>query len=247
MKTSRVTLSVGLLAGLILLPAAGQGKSKKPRQPREREPEAVRQVVECIITRENELIQTLRGYRPRVETYLQSVHPDPELGAVPVNDNYYFGRLEFDRKAGTRSFLPRPGSNPLLRFIVPPFLGEAIQRPFKFDYEMNSFARATLVDYRGLDREHYEFQLVRSEFLSEVRCLVLDVLPLPHAGPGRSKGGIWSKTRITPSSGSRVSVSMPRSSTFISISIAGGKICNPDCGSRFTSTPKSQTLDRPRC
>ena len=47
------------------------------------------------------------------------------------------------------------------------------------------------IDNDGFDRQNYKFDYVRREFLGEVRCLVFDVTPQPHAGKGRFLGRIW--------------------------------------------------------
>ena len=52
------------------------------------------QVLDAAIANERELAATLESHRPVVETYLQTVKPDPVMGVVPVRDNYFFGRLE---------------------------------------------------------------------------------------------------------------------------------------------------------
>ena len=187
MKVFTVALSAWLLAGLTLPAVEGQAKTKGPKEPREKESEAARLVVDRTIAREKDLIRTLQNYHPRVETYLQGYQLDPELGAIPTNDNYFLGRLEFGKDMESRSFLPQSGSGVLL----PHFFSRAVRKAFKFQYELDSFAQAALVDYQGLDREHYQFQFVRSEFLGDVRCLVFDVLPQRHAGRGRFKGRIW--------------------------------------------------------
>ena len=44
-----------------------------------------------------------------------------------------------------------------------------------------------------LDRQHYQFDYVRREFLGDVRCVVFDVTPLPKSGKGRFKGRIWAE------------------------------------------------------
>jgi hypothetical protein len=190
MRVSRVVLGAWLLSALILLALEGSAQSKRRQELQEQEPEAVRLVVARMITRENELTRTLQDYRPRIETYLQGYRPDSELGAVPVNDYYFLGRLVFDEDTGTRSFLRKSSLGG-----VPRFFGGIIKRPFRFQYEMDSFAEAALVDGQGFNREHYEFQFVRSEFLGDVRCLVFDVLPGRHAGTGRFKGRIWVEDR----------------------------------------------------
>ena len=43
----------------------------------------------------------------------------------------------------------------------------------------------------GFDRQHYQFDYVRREFLGEVRCVVFDITPLPKSGKGRFKGRVW--------------------------------------------------------
>jgi hypothetical protein len=49
------------------------------------------------------------------------------------------------------------------------------------------------IDTSGFDRQHYQFEYVRREFLGEVRCVVFDVTPLPKSGKGRFKGRIWAE------------------------------------------------------
>ena len=73
-----------VLCGLSGVPttAADEGSSSLER------------VLEAVVANERELAETLERYRPLVETYLQTVKPDPVLGFVPVKDNYFFGRLE---------------------------------------------------------------------------------------------------------------------------------------------------------
>jgi len=166
MKNSRVFLSVGLLAGVFLLPVEGQGGAKKPREPQQQESAAVRALEDRIMARENALAQTLRKYRPRVETYLQEVRPDPDWGVVPDNDRYFLGQLEFDKGVEARSFLSKPGFGFLSRVFGSLSI---VTRPFRYDFEIDSFAQASLVDYKGLDRQHYQLQFVRSAFLGDLK------------------------------------------------------------------------------
>jgi hypothetical protein len=186
MKKYRFTTSTWLLVGLLLIPAAGRATPKKSKQPREKEPEVVRQLVDRIIVRENEMMKVLPKYSPRVETYLQNYRPDPDLGVVAVSDKYYFGRLAYDQRIESRSFLPEHRYGFLPRFLV-----KAVKRPFVFNYDLDSFVQATLVDPRGLDRAHYRFRFVRREFLGDVRCLIFDVIPEGKSRTGTFKGRIW--------------------------------------------------------
>ena len=188
MTNSRIFLSVGLLAGLSLFPGEGQGGAEKPREAQQEESPAVRAVVDRIMARENALAQTLQKYRPRVETYIQEVRPDPDWGVVPHNDRYFLGQLEFDKGVEVRSFLHKPQFGLLSRMFGH---RSFVRRLFKFKFDIDSFAQASLVDYKGLDRKHYQFQFVRSTFLGDLRCLLFDVSPRRHAGTGRFKGRIW--------------------------------------------------------
>jgi hypothetical protein len=100
--------------------------------------------------------------------------------------------MEFDKSVGSRSFLPQSQ----LRFkVLPRFLTNALGRPFKFHYGVDSFVQAALIDPKGLDRERYQFRFVRREFLGDVRCLVFDVIPQRHSGSGRFKGRMWVEDR----------------------------------------------------
>ena len=54
----------------------------------------VAQAVDKIIAQEQAEVQELRQYSPLVETYIQLVRPDKELGSVPASDRYFLGRAE---------------------------------------------------------------------------------------------------------------------------------------------------------
>ena len=47
------------------------------------------------------------------------------------------------------------------------------------------------MDTARFDRQHYQFDFVRREFLGDVRCLVFDVTPRSHSGTGLFEGRIW--------------------------------------------------------
>src|SRR5258708_17588297 len=54
----------------------------------------VAQVVDKIVAQEHAEMNAIRKYSPLVETYIQTVRPDKELGAVPNGDKYFLGRAE---------------------------------------------------------------------------------------------------------------------------------------------------------
>lgn len=149
----------------------------EPRANSQESPEFTR-VVNQIIARENELVKTLKNYNPRMEVYIQDMRPDPELGAVPVNDHYFLGRLQFQRNRTltVKSLLPEPGVGTR---ILKDISGQ-ITQVFKLRYQPSAFLFSLVMDNTRFDRQHYDFQFVRRQYLGDVRCLVFDVKPKPH-------------------------------------------------------------------
>src|SRR6202021_2740830 len=58
---------------------------------------SVTAVVDKIVTQEQVEVQMLRRYSPLVETYIQTVRPDKELGAVPDGARYFLGPPDLAR------------------------------------------------------------------------------------------------------------------------------------------------------
>lgn len=48
-----------------------------------------------MIAREHEQIKTIERYAPIIETYIQEVKPDKQLGIVPKTDIYFLGQADF--------------------------------------------------------------------------------------------------------------------------------------------------------
>jgi len=72
------------------------------------QPATIEQVVDKIIDREHEFLKNLGQYRPMVETYIQNVRPDQELGLVPDGDYYYLGRMDMSKSLTQTSYLIPP-------------------------------------------------------------------------------------------------------------------------------------------
>ena len=53
---------------------------------------SINQVIDRIVQRENEEMKTLHQYEPIVETYVQDLRPDNELGMMSITDHYFLGR-----------------------------------------------------------------------------------------------------------------------------------------------------------
>src|SRR5580704_10724323 len=57
-------------------------------------PTTMDQVVDRFIEREHALMKALSNRTPVVETYLQDLTADPQLGPVPSGDHYFLGRMD---------------------------------------------------------------------------------------------------------------------------------------------------------
>src|SRR5579863_9270082 len=53
---------------------------------------ALSQIVDRIVTTEKAEMNTLKPFTPLVETYIQNLKGDNNLGAVPAGDKYFLGR-----------------------------------------------------------------------------------------------------------------------------------------------------------
>lgn len=151
------------------------------------QPVTEQQVINAIIAREHQEVATLRHYSPIVETYIQDLKWDPQLGAVPAKDHYYLGVADLSRGVADRTML-RDANAGLLRKLNPikdltSLLGNS--------YVPAGFLQMIFVDPVDFDLQHYKFEYVRREFLGAVKCLVFDVTPLPKSGDGRFQGRIW--------------------------------------------------------
>jgi peptidase M48-like protein len=151
----------------------------------DQQPTTLDQVVDRVVSREVALMNSLRQFSPLVETYVQNMKPDKDLGAVPAGDKYFLGRAELDKGVELRPLSEKSGKMHRLFGGVGGFFS------FGMQYLPRGFLQMIYVDMNGFDRQHYNFDYVRREFLGEVRCLVFDVTPLPKAGKGRFVGRIW--------------------------------------------------------
>jgi len=144
------------------------------------QPTSLEQIITRINQRETQFAQNMRNYSPMVETYIQDIRPDAELGEVPVGDTYFLGRLDLSRGFATASFVP-DRSGWFHRMFGP---------LTKMKYNAAGFAVIS-PDENQLDSAHYDFTFVRREFLGDVRCLVFDVVPRKGTGQGRFLGRLW--------------------------------------------------------
>ena len=142
-------------------------------------------VIDRVITNENRANQQIKQYTPLVETYIQNLKPDKDLGYTPAGDKYFLGRADFSKGVSLVSLTDVNGKGKKIFGSIGNFFSFAMQ------FLPDGFLQMIFIDTNGFDKQHYKFDYVRREFLGEVRCLVFDVTPQDKAGKGRFLGRIW--------------------------------------------------------
>src|SRR6266480_1646426 len=142
-------------------------------------------VIDRVITNENRANQQVKQYTPLVETYIQNLKPDKDLGYTPAGDKYFLGRADFSKGVSLVSLTDINGKGKKIFGSIGNFFSFAMQ------FLPDGFLQMIFIDTNGFDKQHYKFDYVRREFLGEVRCLVFDVTPQDKAGKGRFLGRIW--------------------------------------------------------
>ncbi|MGB6484442.1 MAG: hypothetical protein WBE86_13230 [Candidatus Acidiferrales bacterium] len=147
------------------------------------------QVISAILAREHQEVATLRHYSPIVETYVQDMRWDQQLGIVPEKDHYYLGVAGLSQGVEDRTMLPNANAGFMHRLNPIKDLTSLLGN----SYVPTGFLQMIFVDPIDFDKQHYKFDYVRREFLGSVRCVVFDVTPLPKSGNGRFQGRIWAE------------------------------------------------------
>jgi hypothetical protein len=160
----------------------------QPGNPGDSTVTTVNQAIDRMIAREHDENATVRRYNPIIETYIQDMKPDQNLGSIPVKDHYFLGQANLSKGVVDTSMLDKKKGkmselNPLSH----------VSDFFTSSYIPEGFLQMIYIDTTAFDRQHYQFDYVGREFLGEVRCLVFDVTPLPKSGKGRFKGRVWAE------------------------------------------------------
>jgi Peptidase family M48 len=179
---SKNILTLALSASVSVAAFAGPKPSPTPApdQPRTSE-----QVIDRFVSNEQRLYGQMHNYQPLVETYIQNLKPDKDLGQVPAGDKYFLGRANFTKGV---NLVPLTDTGSKGRKVI-----GSVGNFFSFAMQFlpDGFLQMIFIDTNGFDKQHYKFDYVRREFLGEVRCLVFDVTPTEKSGKGRFKGRIW--------------------------------------------------------
>jgi Peptidase family M48 len=147
-------------------------------------PTEMDQVVDRAIKREHALMEMLNTRTPIVETYLQDLKFDPQVGPVPVQDHYFLGRMDLGETVDRREYLSKDTS------FEKHLLG-GFNRLYKLEYKPMGFSWMIYADRDDFNRQTYDFKYVHREFLGDVRCIVFEVSAKKGSGNGRFRGRIW--------------------------------------------------------
>jgi hypothetical protein len=147
-------------------------------------PTTMDQVVDRAIEREHALVEMLKTRTPFVETYLQNLKFDRQLGPIPVQDHYFLGRMDLGDSLDRRDYLSKDTS-------FESHLMGGFTKLFKYEYKPLGFSWMIYADRNDFNRKTYDFKYVHREFLGDVRCIVFDVSAKKGTGNGRFRGRIW--------------------------------------------------------
>jgi len=178
-----------LFAAIVLLAVSGLGTYAAPQgatfQQLGPAPRTMDEVIDRVIANEAKLDTQIKTYSPLVETYIQNLKPDKDLGYAPAGDKYFLGRADFTKGVQIVSLSDANSKGKKIFASIGNFM------PFSLQFLPDGFLQMIFIDPRGLDKQNYKFDYVRREFLGEVRCLVFDVSPKDKSGKGRFLGRSW--------------------------------------------------------
>lgn len=140
---------------------------------------------ERIFYQEAKLVETMHKFTPMVETYIQNMKPDKELGSVPESDKYFLGRLVLNEKGIHNTAFEKNGPRSLLGRVL-----DRLNNFYKMSYLPGGFMQLIFLNY-AFDKDHYDLKFLREQFLGEVRTKVYDVVPRPHFKGAHFVGRIW--------------------------------------------------------
>jgi len=177
-----LALALGVCSGVVATAAPPAPATPAPAE----QPRTMDQVIDRVVSNEQRLYGQIRNYSPLVETYIQNLKPDKDLGQVPAGDKYFLGRANFQKGVSLVPLTDTAGKGRKVVGSIGNFFSFAMQ------FLPDGFLQMIFIDTNGFDKQHYKFDYVRREFVGEVRCLVFDVTPADKKeAKGRFLGRIW--------------------------------------------------------
>lgn len=141
--------------------------------------------IERIFLQEAKLVENMRSYTPMVETYIQRLRPDDQLGTLPNKDRYFLGRLVLDKqKLKDLKFKDNNKAGFMTRVL------DRLDSFYRINYNNVGFMQMVFLN-QAFDKDHYQLKYMRQQFLGEVRTLVFDVTPKGPSDQTRFTGRLW--------------------------------------------------------
>lgn len=138
----------------------------------------VDQLIDRIVSKEQGFLDRLRQHNPILETYIQEIAYGPGHSRPPVMDHYMIGKLDTSQQVSHDGFV-----------------SAGFRKSDSTVFYPAGFAQMVIPDAPEFNRETYEFEYVRREFLGDVRSLVFDIVPKDSAATGKFRGRIWVEDR----------------------------------------------------
>src|SRR5215471_19191680 len=144
-------------------PAAAPSNTIAPPPPAPA-PTTMDQVVNLFIEREHGLIKILSSRTPVVETYLQNLAADPQLGPIPSEDHYFLGRLDMGESVDRKDYLKEEEKSMQTRLLG------GFQKLYKVQYQPMGFSWMVYAD--GTD-----YPAPRNSFFFHMDSWRLNLIP----------------------------------------------------------------------
>jgi hypothetical protein len=154
---------------------------------------AIDRLLDQIVQREHDFLERLKQRAPLVETYIQEI-PEATSGEDhPTKDHYFLGRFRAGDAITYEKLVEHTDAPPKSASKIPlPHLGS---KPHPLEFLPRGFAQMAVLDLHDFNRQTYDFDYIRREFLGDVRCLVFDVSPKVRTQAGRFTGRVWVEDR----------------------------------------------------
>jgi peptidase M48-like protein len=181
-----VVSKISILLLLVVVVTAAMAESKKDKQKDLQQQQAqVDPNADKIFYQEAKMVENMHKFTPLVETYIQNMKPDDELGSVPASDKYFLGRLILNEKGiNDAKFIDRNKQGFFSRVL------DRLNSFYKMNYVPQGFMQLVFLNDR-FDKDHYDLKYLRQQFLGEVRTMVYDVVPKPKIKGPHFIGRIW--------------------------------------------------------
>src|ERR1700677_1996097 len=151
------------LRGLLIILSSITAQAKKPHimsfTPPTSEQAAL---IDRASAQEKKMAGELRNRIPMVQTYIQNLKPDGELGTVPVSDQYILSRVDFDKSFQADGYREKSRKG-IFQQSIGTLSGLTRALGLTAEYVPTGFMDMMFIDPTDFDRQHYDFGFVRND------------------------------------------------------------------------------------